>query len=313
MSFFNKNIKGKSSKTDNSDYKIKTSKILLYIVLGVSILVVAQGIGITVAELIKRFLLNLIGSEAAIISGSIGNIVSGILYLSIVFLLMKILVKKIIKSDMENFFMGKISIKPRWIVTAIVLPVAVKLIYLLGFDGQFMKSSISTGELSLIITEGVFLVGIAAGFAEEMIFRGFILNLVKYKWGVKVAVVVPSVIFGAIHIIGASLGIPSMVLLTVSGTMVGIMFSLIALESKSVFCSGIVHCIWNILFVADFFSIGVVENPNSIFNYVLRTKSFLLTGGDFGVEASIISVCAYLIVSVMAFIFIKANNKLKTE
>lgn len=292
-------------KITNKDKCIKTSMIILYILLGILTLVVAQVIGITVSKMVVMILSNLLGSEAGYIPGVIENIVSGILYLGLVIFMMRILVKKLIKSNMNSFFMGKIRFKPRWILVAIVLPISVKLIYIFGFDGQFLKNSISPGKMSLIITEGVFLAGIAAGFTEEIVFRGLILNIIKDKWGVRPAVIIPSVIFGAIHIIGSSLDIPSMILLTLSGTMVGIMFSLIALESESVFSSGIVHCLWNILFVSGFLNIGVAENTNSVYNYLLNTKSFLLTGGDFGVEASIVSVVAYFLVSVLAYMFIK--------
>ena len=45
--------------------------------------------------------------------------------------------------------------------------------------------------------------------------------------------------------------------------------------------------------------------------YVLNTKSFAVTGGDFGIESSMIALVAYLIVSVMVLVMIKKNNQLK--
>ena len=38
---------------------------------------------------------------------------------------------------------------------------------------------------------GVAFTGIAAGFVEEMVFRGVILNALKKRWNIKVAVIVP--------------------------------------------------------------------------------------------------------------------------
>ena len=51
--------------------------------------------------------------------------------------------------------------------------------------------------------------GIAAGFVEEMVFRGVILNLLRKKWNRKVAVIVPSVLFGMVHILGMDFSIGS--------------------------------------------------------------------------------------------------------
>ena len=42
--------------------------------------------------------------------------------------------------------------------------------------------------------------GIAAGFVEEMVFRGVILNALKKRWNIKVAVIVPSMLFGIVHV-----------------------------------------------------------------------------------------------------------------
>ena len=76
-----------------------------------------------------------------------------------------------------------------------------------------------------------------------------ILNLLKEKWNIKVAVLIPSVLFGLVHIIGMDFSIISSLLVLIAGTMVGIMFSMVAIESGSVWNSGIVHSLWNILII----------------------------------------------------------------
>lgn len=45
------------------------------------------------------------------------------------------------------------------------------------------------------LSAGVAFTGIAAGFVEEMVFRGVILNALKKRWNIKVAVIVPSMLF----------------------------------------------------------------------------------------------------------------------
>ena len=97
------------------------------------------------------------------------------------------------------------------------------------------------------LSAGVAFTGIAAGFVEEMVFRGVILNALKKRWNVKVAVIVPSMLFGIVHVLGQDFSIGSCLLVIIAGTMVGVMFSMIAIESGSVWNSGIVHAIWNVV------------------------------------------------------------------
>lgn len=155
------------------------------------------------------------------------------------------------------------------------------------------------------LSAGIMFTGIAAGFVEEMVFRGVILNLLRKKWNRKVAVIVPSVLFGMVHILGMDFSIGSCLQVLVAGTMAGIMFSMIAIESGSVWNSGIVHAIWNIVMIGGGLAIGQKADQFSVMTYVLDAKSFAVTGGEFGMEASVISLVGYIIVTGVAFSGIK--------
>lgn len=58
--------------------------------------------------------------------------------------------------------------------------------------------------------------------------------LLKERWNIWIAVIVPSVLFGLVHVIGMDFSLGSCLLVILAGTMVGIMFSLIEIESGSV-------------------------------------------------------------------------------
>ena len=57
------------------------------------------------------------------------------------------------------------------------------------------------------------------------------------------------------------------------------MFSMIAIESGSVWNSGIVHAIWNIVMIGGGLAIGQKADQFSVMTYVLDAKSFAVTGG----------------------------------
>jgi len=54
--------------------------------------------------------------------------------------------------------------------------------------------------------------------------------------------------------------------------------------------------LWNTIIVGSILYIGAKADETAIFNYVFDTNSFVVTGGDFGVESSIISIFVYLLV-----------------
>ena len=53
-------------------------------------------------------------------------------------------------------------------------------------------------------------------------------------------------------------------------------------------------------------SIGEEADSYSVLSYVLDSKAFAITGGEFGVESSVI---AYIVVAVFAFVMIKKKRK----
>ena len=56
-------------------------------------------------------------------------------------------------------------------------------------------------------------------------------------------------------------------------------------------------------------SIGEEADSYSVLSYVLDSKAFAITGGEFGVESSVIALIAYIVVAVFAFVMIKKKRK----
>lgn len=237
------------------------------------------------------------------------NILAGILYAGLTFILLKLFAEKLLKIKIENFGIPKFSIETRWIIAAILLPAIVKAIYLLLFSGEYVSSGMNNSQIFSTLSAGIAFTGIAAGFAEEIVFRGIILNLIKSRWNNIAAVFVPSVLFGLVHIIGMDFSITSCLMVLIAGTMVGIMFSMIEIESGSVWNSGIVHAIWNIVIIGGGLAINQKADEYSVMTYVLKSKSFILTGGEFGIESSFVSFLGYTVVTLAAICMIKKKRR----
>ena len=203
---------------------MSTKKVIGGSVAAIVILIIAQ-----LAAQLAASALNLIK-----IPDGICNIIAGIFYVGLTYVILKRYIEKVIRLPISDFGMPVFHIKRKWILIAILLPLLVKGSYLLFFQGAYVSSHMN----------------------GKQIFR------------------------------------------TLSA---GIMFSMIAIESDSVWNSGIVHAIWNIIMIGGGLAIGQKADQFSVMTYVLDAKSFAVTGGEFGMEASVISLVGYIIVTGVAF------------
>ncbi len=237
------------------------------------------------------------------------NILAGIIYAGLAYIMLKIFLDKVMKLPASEFGMPAFKIKIKWILIAVLLPFVIKGSYLLFFKGEYVSSNMNGNEIFNTLSAGIAFTGIAAGFVEEMVFRGVILNLLKKKWNSRVAVLLPSILFGVVHVLGMEFSLGSCLVVILAGTMVGIMFSMIALESGSIWNSGMVHAVWNIVMIGGGLAISGKADEYSVMTYVLNSKSFAVTGGEFGIESSVLSLTGYIIVTCIAFVMLKAGKK----
>lgn len=268
---------------------MKTGKVILGITGALLALIVSQ----LAAQLLAGLL------AAMRLPAALCNAAGGILYAVIAFLLLKLFAEKGMKLKLPELGIPKIEIAPKWLLTAFLLPLLVTGAYFL-FPGKLQRG-ITLGEAAPYLCAGIFFIGLAAGTVEEMVFRGFIMNLLDKRFGRLPAVLLPSLLFGAVHILGMDFGLLSCIQVIAAGTLVGMMFSLIALESRSVWNSAAVHAVWNIVTLGGVLHIGEAAEEHYLFNYILDTRSFAVTGGEFGLEASVIAAAGYIVVSLIAY------------
>ncbi len=239
------------------------------------------------------------------IHNGFGNLLSTIIYIGVVIILMKIMINKYWKMSLSECRITLPSVPLRWIIVAIILPAIVfSIIFLL--KGEWIKNDLNMNEMLYLITDHILIKAICAGIVEEIIFRGAMLTVLEKKWGMKVAVIIPSIIFTIGHLGYVSIKEYIFFLVIIAGISVGIMFSLITYESGTIWSAALVHMIWNCFTSGEILSIGRTHNESSIYSYVLQNE--LLTGGDY-VDASIISIIGYIVVAIIAYTLIKQKRK----
>ena len=212
----------------------------------------------------------------------------------------------------------ELGIKPKkisigMILIAVIMPILVLLFY--AFVLPCKPIVAKEGELMKSIITAVFSVGISAGFTEEVAFRGMIFRYMKKTLGVKTAVIVPAILFAAVHISNMSeFNMTDVILLLLAGSGVAILFTMMALESDSLYPGILAHSLWNIFIIGGIFGVGDIVNGKSNESYMIlpiETKSKLLTGGNFGIEAALPGIIAYFTFSMILLLMIRSKNKNK--
>lgn len=241
-------------------------------------------------------------------NGIIVSILHTIILFSFDLSLIYILITKIMKLSLDYFRITKIKIEPVWFLSAFLLPLIIIGIFLF-LDGEVINNNIVGFDRIDTIIGTILMVGFSAGIIEELVFRGIFMTALEKKFNKTVAIFVPSVLFALLHLLGNPLDFISIIFLIIAGTSVGVLFSLITIQSNSIWNSAFVHSIWNMIIVGKILRIGTENNPSSLYSYVIKSKSFIITGGRFGIEASLISVIGYLIFILVALSLISQAKK----
>lgn len=215
--------------------------------------------------------------------------------LFITYLLFWFYTTKVLHQNMKDFRIT-FAIRSWGILFAIFLPIFVVVIFCL--IGNIVVSEISFGKTFFILIVALFM-AVKAGILEEMLFRGYIMRLLEDKWNKYVAVLLPSFLFSLLHIPSMeTFSIGSMMLLVISGTLVGIMFSVITYKGDSISNSALLHAVWNFLIITDILHITTAKGAygTPIVAIMIPSDNILLTGGGFGIEASIVAIIGYSII-----------------
>lgn len=191
--------------------------------------------------------------------------------------------------------LGAFGITPslRWWAPPLgmLLPLSVAGVYLA--IGELSVREVPFGEgLGMVLAS--LAMAASSGVTEEMAFRGYLMTLIRWRWGRRTALLLPSFLFAAAHIPGmGSLSLAGVALLLVSGTLVGVMFSLAA--ERGVANSALLHGLWNLVMVTQLLHITTPEGAwgRPLASILIPGGNLFLTGGDFGVEASLVSCAAY--------------------
>lgn len=194
-----------------------------------------------------------------------------------------------------------------WAVVAVMMPLMVVVLSIVA-GGHWEISPFSNEMKGVSIGWAVCYVGLATGIVEEAIFRGFLLATLEQRMGRRFAIIVPSVLFGVVHVMGRPMDVGSFVQMVVAVSLVGILLSLITLETGNIWNAALIHAVWNMIIIGDVIAIGPEASDTAWASFVLNSHAPLVTGGAFGIEASLMAIVPIGLFTVLAFLRAKHTD-----
>ena len=178
----------------------------------------------------------------------------------------------------------------RWVKGAAIAALMMGFIVLVGFtlvDGATWDVNSDLGQAGLALVGG-FIGFLIQGPAEEILFRGYMLENIRAEWGVRVAVVATSIAFAVAHLPNPAFGVLPFVNLMLFGIAAGLYK--VNLDSNLLWGIFAIHTVWNWLQQVVF---GL---PNSGFAAAPAYSLFVVSpnsalpdlfwGGGFGPEGT---------------------------
>ncbi len=147
---------------------------------------------------------------------------------------------------------------------------------------------------------------LVAAINEEVIFRGYVLETLLEKGNKFVALFSSAVIFAVFHALNPNINLFSFINLILAGMFLGIFY----IYKRNLYLPTFLHFAWN-YFQGPIYGFGVSGLKfEGILHYDVVVDAQILTGGDFGLEGSILTTIFMIIITIAVIVFFEGRKKL---
>ena len=279
--------------------------------------------------------MNNLSLKQRIIANPITRIILGLIVCIALFIIAqnittKLLDLTIINRDFRNFFKGliasiagvgaykyfykfiekrevtEIAIKgiAKNVVVGITLGVVLQCLTILVIYLNNGFKVVSINPVSFIIIP--FTVAFTVAIFEEILLRGIIFRIVEEKLGSTIALIISAIIFGGLHLANPNSSFVAAVCIAVFA---GLLLGAAYMYTRNLWFPIAIHFAWNFMQSGIFGAITSGNEKTSSFLVTQITGPKLITGGEFGPEATIQATVLGLITALVLLYHNKKQNK----
>lgn len=205
----------------------------------------------------------------------------------------------------KNNWLKKYSLG--FLIGLVMMSIIVLILLLFGYI-TVDKNSIQPVGISAISSILVILFGwIIQGATEEIVTRGWLLNVLSSKYNIGFGLLISSTLFGLMHLTNPNVNY----IAVINIIFVGLFYGLYVIKTNDLWSVCGMHSAWNFAQgnIFGFEVSGLDISVGTLIDLNLVENDFI-TGGVFGPEASIVATFV-LLLSIIILLFINNTNLLK--
>ena len=205
----------------------------------------------------------------------------------------------------KNNWLKKYSLG--FLIGLVMMSIIVLILLLFGYI-TVEKNPIQPVGVSAISSVLVILFGwIIQGATEEIVTRGWLLNVLSSKYNIGVGLLISSTLFGLMHLTNPNVNY----IAVINIILVGLFYGLYVIKTNDLWSVCGMHSAWNFAQgnIFGFEVSGLDISVGTLIDLNLVENDFI-TGGVFGPEASIVATFV-LLLSIIILLFINNTNLLK--
>lgn len=205
----------------------------------------------------------------------------------------------------KNNWLKKYSLG--FLIGLVMMSIIVLILLLFGYI-TVEKNPIQPVGVSAISSVLVILFGwIIQGATEEIVTRGWLLNVLSSKYNIGFGLLISSTLFGLMHLTNPNVNY----IAVINIILVGLFYGLYVIKTNDLWAVCGMHSAWNFAQgnIFGFEVSGLDISVGTLIDLNLVENDFI-TGGVFGPEASIVATFV-LLLSIIILLFINNTNLLK--
>ncbi len=186
---------------------------------------------------------------------------------------------------------------------AVIMLLVIMSVCCISGSMTFGGFNINTDIKSLIIWLLAFVI---QGSAEEIMCRGFLLNSLKKRISVPLAILISSTVFAVLHLIGTTLfdaAFVYVILGIINLYLISFIFSILSMWRSNIWIACGLHSIWNFI-LNTIMGLSVSGNESVSGGAALFSvkETNILNGAEYGIESSIITT---IVLGMSLFVMIR--------